>query len=193
MTPTGLHQYLIAENKALKVELASLHYLITEILMEIRKPTPTQQSDIQVPETASAPPSQQPMEQKWKRMTLGDLLPMPRPPTKAIQAASLNPPNPLTTPPNPATPPPRNEDTEMQLVLDAETDPTAIASDSDGFSNLIGKRALRWRRRSLEKCRVEEEVGTATGTGSGHGTTSTKDREDTGEVREGDAPSYPSK
>jgi hypothetical protein len=35
MTPTGLHQYLIAENKALKVELASLQYLITEILMEI--------------------------------------------------------------------------------------------------------------------------------------------------------------
>jgi hypothetical protein len=53
MTPTELHQYLIAENQALKVDLASVRCLITEIITEIQKTTPAQQPNIQVPDTAS--------------------------------------------------------------------------------------------------------------------------------------------
>jgi hypothetical protein len=145
-------------------------------------PTTGSQPEIQEPEAVSAPPSQQPMEQKWKRRTSAS--PTPRPPTKAIRAASLQPPTPTPrpNPVNPTTPPPHNEDTEMQLLLAAEIDPTMIASDSDGFSNLIGKRALRRRCRSLEKeGRVEEKVE-ATGTGSGHGAASAKGKEESGET-----------
>jgi hypothetical protein len=81
------------------------------------------------------------MEQTQKRKALGELSLTPRPPMKAILVASPNPPNPMTTPLNPTTPPPCNEGTEMQLVLAAETEtnPTTIASDLDGFANLIGK------------------------------------------------------
>jgi hypothetical protein len=175
---TGLYEYIQAENKALKLRLASLQCLGNDILTEIKKPIPTaQQPEIQVPETASAPTSQQSKE-KQKRMTLGELSPTPQPPTKAVQAVSPNPPIPPNPrPPIPTTPPPCNEDTEMQLVLaSSETNPAMIASD--GFSDLIGKRAL-WRRcRSLEKKEwVEDKVeATATGTGGRHGTASARAR-----------------
>jgi hypothetical protein len=84
----------------------------------------------------------------------------------------------------------------VQLIV--ATNNTAIVTTSDdGFTDLIGKRALRRRHQSSEKGRpgmVEEEVGKgkAMGTGSGHGTPSgTKDlKEEIGEtVREGDTPS----
>jgi hypothetical protein len=83
----------------------------------------------------------------------------------------------------------------MQLVLAAESDSAMIASD--GFSDLIGKRALRRRRRSLQKAATgldkDVEDGKATDVDSGHGTGSTNDRAETGEVREGDTPSSPPK
>jgi hypothetical protein len=79
----------------------------------------------------------------------------------------------------------------MQLVLaSSKTDPTTIALD--GFSDLIGKRALWRRRRSLEKEEwVEDKVeATATGTGGRHGAASAKSKEESGEtVQEGDTPS----
>jgi hypothetical protein len=133
MILADLRQYLVAEIQALKLELASLRCLSNDILTEVKKkPTP--------PETAPAPPSQQQTE-KPKQTTLGGLSPMPRAPTKAVRWATSpkpsTPPNPPNSP-NPAnrttSPPPRSEDTEMQLVLAAEADPTMIASDSDGGS-----------------------------------------------------------
>jgi hypothetical protein len=84
----------------------------------------------------------------------------------------------------------------MQLLLATEIDPTMIASDSDSFSNLIGKGAL-WRRcRSLEKEGWVEEKVEATDTGSGHDAASAKGKEESGEtVQEGDsqAPSPPNR
>jgi hypothetical protein len=98
-------------------------------------PTTTSQPEIQVPEAAQAPPIQQPMEKKRKRTTSGESSLIRRPATKASRAASPTPP---TTPPNPpTTPSPAIDDTEMQLVLAAESDSAMIASD--GFSDLIGK------------------------------------------------------
>jgi hypothetical protein len=84
----------------------------------------------------------------------------------------------------------------MQLIV-ATNNTAIVATSDDGFTDLIGKRALRRRHQSSEKGRpgmVEEEVGKgkAMGTGSGHGTPSgTKDlKEEIGEtVREGDTPS----
>jgi hypothetical protein len=80
----------------------------------------------------------------------------------------------------------------MQLVLAAKADP-ALAMPSDGFADLIGKRALQRRRRSLEKDRVEEQVeDKATDTGSRHGTATTKGKEESGKtVQEGDTPTAP--
>jgi hypothetical protein len=67
----SLYHHIYAENKTLKLELASLRYLVNEILMEIRKPTPTvPQPGIQIPKAAPAPPSQQQTE-KRKRMSSG--------------------------------------------------------------------------------------------------------------------------
>jgi hypothetical protein len=40
-TLTGLYEYIQAENKALKLQLASLQCLVNDILTEIKKPTPT--------------------------------------------------------------------------------------------------------------------------------------------------------
>jgi hypothetical protein len=75
----------------------------------------------------------------------------------------------------------------MQLVVAAEAD---TATASDGFSDLIGKRALHRRRRSLEKSRMEEEMEEkARGAGSGRGAAS---MEETGEtVQERDTPAAP--
>jgi hypothetical protein len=72
----------------------------------------------------------------------------------------------------------------MQLIVATEAD-TAMLGTSDGFSDLIGKRALRRRRRSLEKVedKVEDKVqdkvqDKETGAGSGHGAAaSTEHRE----------------
>jgi hypothetical protein len=69
----------------------------------------------------------------------------------------------------------------MQLIV--ATKDTAIVT-SDGFTDLIGKQALRKRCCSLERKmaeQVEETVGMAAGDGSGHGMASTKDKEETGE------------
>jgi hypothetical protein len=73
----------------------------------------------------------------------------------------------------------------MQLIVatEAEADTASVTSESDGFSDLIGKPALRRRRRSLKK-KVEEAAENlkAIGTGSGHGATSTKGKEESGET-----------
>lgn len=76
----------------------------------------------------------------------------------------------------------------MQLLLAANADSATVTSD--GFSTLIGKRALCRRRKSLEKGRVEEEVNTkATGAGSRHGMASTVQTGET--VQDGDTPAAP--
>jgi hypothetical protein len=76
-TLASLYDYIQVENKALKLQLASLQCLVNEILTEIRKPTTTTASQPEkVPEAAPAPPSQQQME-KRKRTTLAELSPMP--------------------------------------------------------------------------------------------------------------------
>jgi hypothetical protein len=62
-----LYEYIQAENRALKLQLASLQCLVNNIQTEIKKLVPTTlQHEFQIPEAALAPPSQQPME-KWKR------------------------------------------------------------------------------------------------------------------------------
>jgi hypothetical protein len=67
-----LYQYHIGEYTALKLELASLRCLVTEILTEIRlKPTPTLTPQLPVvrqePKAATAPPCQQKTDSKRKR------------------------------------------------------------------------------------------------------------------------------
>jgi hypothetical protein len=75
----------------------------------------------------------------------------------------------------------------MQLVVTAEAD---TAQALDGFSDLIGKRALRRRRKSLEKKAEEEVDDKATGVGSGRDAANTV--EETGETaQEGDTPAAP--
>jgi hypothetical protein len=68
-TLTGLYEYIQTENKALKLQLASLQCLVNDILTETKKPTSTaRQPEIQVPETVLAPPSQQ-LKEKQKHTT----------------------------------------------------------------------------------------------------------------------------
>jgi hypothetical protein len=75
----------------------------------------------------------------------------------------------------------------MQLVVTAEAD---TAQALDGFSDLIGKRALRRRRKSLEKKAEEEVDDKATGVGSRRDAANTV--EETGETaQEGDTPAAP--
>jgi hypothetical protein len=134
-----LYNYIQAENTALKLQLASLQCPVNEILTEIRKPTTTTVLQTEkVPDATPAPPSQQQTE---KRKRTGPGSPTLCPP-KTVRAVSPTPPS-----PGPATT--SDPDTDMQLVLAAEVDPAIIASD--GFSDLIRKRALRKRRQSREE------------------------------------------
>jgi hypothetical protein len=129
-TLADIRQYLIAENTALKLELASLRCLVTEILKELRKPTPTAPQPVvrQEPKTVMAPPCQQQTE-KRKRTTSGS--PTPRAP-KAVRAVSPDPPS---LPPAASI----NDDTDMQLVLAAEADTAAVASSVAQETQVFGE------------------------------------------------------
>ncbi|KAI5798533.1 hypothetical protein FPQ18DRAFT_302604 [Pyronema domesticum] len=184
LTMEEIRQVVLQEIKALKLELASLRGLVQDLLTELRsKPTLTALQPVvpQAPDAAPAPPGQQ-QKEKRKRTTSGESSPTQRAP-KTVRAVS--PPVPLTSPTPP--PPPDNENTEMQLVRAAEADTALVASD--GFSDLIGKRALRRRRRSTEnlKCNEEEVVETkdTASAESGRGADSA-DAEARETVKEGD-------
>jgi hypothetical protein len=131
----GFYSYIRMENKGLRLDVASLQSLVNELVMEIKtlKSTLTAlQPELQVPEAASALPSQQPKE-KRKGTALGELSPMPRPPPKAMRVAP-------STPPSPPPPPPttcNDPDTMTQLIV--ATDDTAIVTSDDGFTDLISK------------------------------------------------------
>ncbi|KAI5789487.1 hypothetical protein FPQ18DRAFT_306838 [Pyronema domesticum] len=158
-------------NKALKLQLASLRGLIAEIPTEIRKPTiPTAPQTVvrQVPDAAPEPSaSQQPKE---KRKRTGSRASLPT----SLAAEDCSRGLAESTDPSESTNP--CADTykrrlHMHFILATEADGGMVI-------DLIGKRVLHRRRRSLEEDNEEERMENTEKTGAegGRGADSTGER-----------------